>query len=94
MFNLPAFHSPLRQLPQKLPLVAEALAYGDACWSRVMSHWRAYRDRGLTEHRNWWPDVYRDACRAWGVLPDDAALTFAETYEAVRADLQPIAGAE
>jgi hypothetical protein len=72
----------------------EALAYGDACWSRVMSHWRAYRDQGLTEHRNWWPDVYREACREWGVRPDDAALAFAETYEAVRADLQPIAGAE
>jgi hypothetical protein len=69
----------------------EALAYGDACWSRVMSHWRAYRDQGLTGHHNWWPEVYRAACRTWGAEPDPVALSFAETYEAKRADLQPIA---
>ena len=47
------------------------------CWSKVLSHWRDVRERGLTEHHNWWPDLYREACRNWGVEPDPAALAFA-----------------
>ncbi len=67
-----------------------ALAYGDRCWSKVLSHWRTYLDRGLTEHRNWWPDIYRAACQHWGVTPDPAALAFDTTYETIRADLADI----
>jgi hypothetical protein len=68
----------------------EAMSYGDRCWSQVLSQWRSYRDEGLTEHRNWWPDVYRAACEHWGVEPDPVALTFDTTYEATRADLKDI----
>jgi hypothetical protein len=68
----------------------EAIDYGDRCWSRVLSHWRQYREDGLTEHRNWWPDLYRQACRRWGVEPDPRALAFHVTYETQRADLQAI----
>lgn len=68
----------------------EALAYGDRCWSKVLSHWRAYRQQGLTEHRNWWPELYAQACHKWGKTPDPAALAFCETYESSRADLQKI----
>ena len=67
-----------------------ALGYGDRCWSKVLSHWRTYLDQGLTEHRNWWPDVYRAACQHWGVTPDPAALAFDTTYETIRADLADI----
>jgi len=67
-----------------------AMDYGDRCWSKVMSHWRDYRDRGLTQHRNWWPDLYRVACERWGVAPDPQALAFHETYEDTRADLKAI----
>ncbi len=67
-----------------------ALAYGDRCWSKVLSHWREYLDQGLTEHRNWWPDVYRAACQHWGITPDPAALAFDTTYETIRADLADI----
>lgn len=67
-----------------------ALDYGDRCWSKVMSHWRVYREKGLTDHRNWWPDLYRAACERWGVEPDPAALAFNETYEDTRADLKAI----
>ena len=66
----------------------EAMKYGDECWSKVLSDWREYRDRGLTEHRNWWPDLYRKACENWGKTPDPEALAFHETYEDKRADLQ------
>ena len=69
-----------------------ALAYGDKCWSKVLSHWQEYRDKGLTEHRNWWPAIYQQACHNWGVEPDPRALEFRETYETIRADLKEITG--
>ncbi len=68
----------------------EALDYGDRCWTKVVSHWRDYLEQGLTRHRNWWPDLYRQACQNWGVAPDPAALEFHETYEDSRADLQKL----
>lgn len=68
-----------------------ALAYGDRCWSQVLSHWEAYREQGLTEHRNWWPEIYATACRNWQTTPDPAALAYHETYQKIRADLKQIA---
>lgn len=70
--------------------IKEALAYGDGCWSRVMSHWHEYRDNGLTEHHNWWPELYRQACERWGKQPDPAALEFNENYSNSRADLKSL----
>ena len=74
----------------KFESLNEALDYGDRCWSKVLSHWREYREQGLTEHRNWWPEVYADACRKWGKSPDPVAMGFDETYADCRADLQAI----
>lgn len=74
----------------KFKSLNEALAYGDRCWTKVLSHWRAYLDQGLTEHRNWWPDLYRVACENWGVDPDPKVLAFDQTYEDSRADLQKL----
>ena len=68
----------------------EAMHYGDKCWSQVLSDWQKYRDEGLTEHRNWWPEIYRQACEHWGITPDERALAFKETYENIRADLKGI----
>lgn len=68
----------------------EALGYGDRCWSKVLSHWHEYLDRGLTEHRNWWPELYESACRRWQIAPDPVALGFQTTYETTRADLKQI----
>lgn len=68
----------------------KALDYGDECWTKVVSDWKGYRDRGLTEHRNWWPELYAAACKHWGIEPNSAALAFAETYEDQRADLKSI----
>ncbi len=66
----------------------EAMAYGDKCWSQVLSNWQQYKDEGLTEHRNWWPDLYSKFCRLKGVMPDPNTLAFQETYEQKRADLE------
>lgn len=68
----------------------EAMRYGDECWSSVLAHFRKYQEEGLTEHRNWWPEIYRQACEHWGLTPDERALAFKETYEKVRADLKGI----
>ncbi len=68
----------------------EALDYGDKCWSRVLSHWRRYKEEGLTEHHNWWPELYQQACANWQVSPDPRALAFNRTYEDSRADLQKL----
>ena len=69
---------------------AEALRFGDERWNVLFTGWKAWRDQGLTQHRNWWPDLYRDACAKWGVAPDPEVLNFSETYEHRRADLKKI----
>ena len=70
----------------------QALAYGDQCWSKILSNWSAVRDQGLTEHENWWPNIYRQACRNWGIEADRQVLAYAQTYEDQRADLRTVAG--
>jgi hypothetical protein len=67
---------------------ADGVAYGDRCWSKVVAGWRQWRDEGLTEHFNWWPDCYRAACAARGVAPEAKVLAYHTTYEQVRADLK------
>lgn len=71
----------------------EALDYGDAAWSKVLSNWTTVKEQGLTQHENWWPAIYSQACAAEGVKPDPDVLAFSETYEAKRADLR-IVGSE
>ena len=70
----------------------EAVEYGDRAWSKVLSGWRQWREEGLTQHRNWWPDVYLAWCRAQNLAPEEKVLAFATTYETQRADLQALAG--
>jgi hypothetical protein len=69
----------------------QALAYGDKCWSRILSNWDTVRAQGLTAHANWWPEVYRQACVHWGEAPDPRVLAFRETYAGTRADLKNVA---
>ena len=70
----------------------EAVRYGDECWSRVLMNWEHWRQQGLTQHRNWWPDLYRDACCHWGIEPDPQVLAYSTTYQTVRADLKELTG--
>lgn len=71
---------------------AQAVRYGDQCWSRVFMNWETWRAQGLTQHRNWWPDLYRAACERWGVEPDPAVLAYNTSYQNVRADLKELTG--
>lgn len=69
----------------------EAVKYGDDCWSKVLMGWEEWRKKGLTAHRNWWPEVYQEACARWGVKPDERVLAYNTTYQEVRADLKTLA---
>src|SRR5262249_58448552 len=71
--------------------INEALAYGDRCWSRILSNWRTVLEQGLTRHDNWWPAIYEQACAARGEAPDPNVLGYATTYEGARADLKEVA---
>ena len=46
--------------------------------------------KGLTQHENWWPGVYREWCRVRGISPDSAVLEYHTTYAQARADLKDI----
>mgnify|MGYP002628180074 CR=1 FL=1 len=70
--------------------VKEAAAYGSECWDKVMTDWGQWRIDGLTEHRNWWPDLYKAACIMRGTEPDPETLAYDETYASTRADLNRI----
>lgn len=70
--------------------VKQAVAFGDACWSRVLMDWEQWRRDGLTEHRNWWPELYRQACARWETKPDQAVLGFETSYQNLRPDLKNI----
>ncbi|MEO8735543.1 MAG: hypothetical protein ABI380_03290 [Edaphobacter sp.] len=70
----------------------QAIEFGDLCWSRTLVDWAKWRDEGLTEHRNWWPEVYRNACKHWGISPDPALLAYNTTYENIRTDLREVSG--
>jgi hypothetical protein len=71
---------------------AEALAYGDKAWSKILVDWKKWKKDGLTEHRNWWPEIYRMACQHHGIEPDPKLLAYSTTYENARADLKEVAG--
>jgi hypothetical protein len=68
----------------------EAIRFGDECWSRVSSDYQQWLDQGVTRHENWWPRVYREACKRWGIEPDPRVMSWHETYTTSRADLKEI----
>ena len=70
----------------------QAVRYGDECWSKVLMNWENWRQEGKTQHRNWWPELYRQACRRWGIEPEPKVLEYATTYQNVRADLKELTG--
>jgi hypothetical protein len=68
----------------------KAMAVGDEAWSIVLVDWCEWKREGLTTHRNWWPDIYRQACLSWGTEPDPDILQYSTSYEHARADLKEI----
>ena len=68
----------------------QAIDYGDRCWSKVLIDWASYKEKGLTQHRNWWPGAYGAWCAAHGRQPDPAVLAYDTSYAAQRADLKDV----
>jgi hypothetical protein len=68
----------------------QALAFGDKVWSKVLVDWGKYRADGLTQHANWWPRIYREACKHWGAEPDPRLLAYNTTYENMRPDMKQV----
>ena len=64
----------------------EAMEYGDKNWEAQYEDFSTWEEEGLTEHRNWWPEVYRAACETWEVEPDPEVLAFNTSYLEARAD--------
>jgi len=77
-------------LVKELGSQQDALAFGDKVWSKALVDWAKWRDQGLTQHRNWWPEIYRQACARWGVEPDPALLAYNVTYENMRPDMKQV----
>ncbi|MEO8351634.1 MAG: hypothetical protein ABI680_07880 [Chthoniobacteraceae bacterium] len=70
----------------------EAVEWGDRAWSKVLMGWSEWKEQGLTGHRNWWPEVYREYCEAQACEPLPAVLAYDTSYETVRADLKMLSG--
>jgi hypothetical protein len=77
-------------LTKDLGSQTKAIECGDKAWSHVLVDWAKWREDGLTQHRNWWPEIYRVACRHWGIEPDPKLLAYNTTYEDTRPDLKPV----
>lgn len=81
-----------RWLVAELGSQSAAVAYGSEVWSQVFQDWNKWRDEGLTQHHNWWPDIYLAACRQWGIEPEPRLLAYDTTYENIRPDMKGISG--
>jgi hypothetical protein len=80
-------------LTEEIGPQAEVLKFGDTVWSKALTDWSAWRDQGLTEHANWWPSLYEQACAHWGIAPDPELLAYHKTYENLRPDMKPLVNA-
>jgi len=76
-----------------MPSAHEAVAYGDACWSKVLMNWERWRSEGKTGHANWWTGAYAQYCERHGKTPDPIAAQYAVSYESIRADLKDLSAA-
>jgi hypothetical protein len=70
----------------------EALDFGDKAWTKITSNWTTVKEQGLTDHANWWPAIYEQACASAGRKPDPQVRGYDETYEAKRADMKGVVG--
>ena len=64
----------------------------NAATQHSLMNWDNWRAQGLTQHRNWWPDVYSAACENQGREPDPNVLAYNVSYQSVRADLKEVTG--
>lgn len=66
----------------------KATAHAEECRAKVAIDWKKYREQGLTQHENWWPELYLAACQVKGLEPDPTVLAYQTSYEEVQTDLK------
>lgn len=65
----------------------EAMEYGNKAWSKVLKDsYDKFEKSGLTQHRNWWPEIYSQACKSWGIEQDEKVTAFDVNYRDTRPD--------
>jgi hypothetical protein len=70
----------------------EAMDYGNKAWSYALKDsYDKFQNEGLTEHKNWWPEIYKKACEHWGIEPDAKVLAYDLTYREIRPDRKVVA---
>lgn len=69
----------------------QALDYGNKAWDRALSNrYDQFEKEGRTKHDNWWPEIYADACKHWGIEKDPEILNFDISYRESRPDQQKV----
>lgn len=65
----------------------EAMEFGNKAWSKALADsFEKFEDQGLTQHRNWWPEIYAKACAHWGIDPDPGVIQYNTSYRESRPD--------
>jgi hypothetical protein len=64
---------------KEFPDAKQAIEFGELSWSKVQSAPDS-PEPNLTEHRNWWPEIYTAACKFWGIEPDPRVRDFDVSY--------------
>jgi hypothetical protein len=63
------------------------MEYGNKAWSKVLKDsYDKFEESGLTQHDNWWPEVYSQACKSWGIEQDQKVAAFDVSYRETRPD--------
>ena len=68
----------------------DATALGEAAWAKIPSGDAEYADKTVSAHRNWWPEIYEQACRARGVEPDPRVLAYPGRRTTPRTSREPV----
>lgn len=69
----------------------KALEYGNKAWDKALSNrYDQFEQEGRTKHDNWWPEIYAEGCKHWGIAPDPEILNFDISYRESRPDQQKV----
>lgn len=65
----------------------ETMEQGNKAWSVALADaYDRFENEGLTQHENWWPEVYKQACKFWKIEPDESIVAYNTSYRDLRAD--------
>ncbi len=69
----------------------EAMNFGNQAWTRALKDsYDRFQEAGLTQHENWWPRIYAQACEHWGIEEDPEIKAFDQNYRDTRPDRETV----